>query len=222
MTQDVSRRAVLGGGLMAGGMLLIPGPSLAAGLLNGTGLTRLIGDASDRALTKLALPDGFYRDPAIRIMLPGTGGSLAKKLLQGGDRLGLTTKLSKSLNDAASLAAGEAKPIFRSAINSLKLTDVPGIVTERTGGTSYIERTAGTELGAKVRPLITNALTKVGPFDELARLGSTGKLLGTLGLSGDSLVDNVTRQAMRGIFSYMGAEEAALRSNPGSILDKIL
>lgn len=221
MTDHISRRAMLGGGLMTGGLLLIPHHVLAAGMLDGIGLNKLIGNASDNALTKLAQPDGFYRDTAIRIMLPGTGGKLAKKLLQGGDRLGLTTKLSKSLNDAASLAAGEAKPIFRNAISGLKLSDVPGIVTEKTGGTNYLERSAGIELGGKMRPLIANALTNVGAFDQLSRLGSTGKLLGNFGLSGDSLIDNVAKQAMRGIFTYMGAEEAALRSNPAGLLGKV-
>ncbi len=222
MTQEFSRRAALGGGLALGGMLILPASANAAGLLDGLGLTKLLGNASDSALTKLALPDGFYRDTAIRILLPGTGGKLARKLMKGGDKLGLTTKLTKSLNDAASLAAGEAKPVFKSAISGLKITDVPGIVADKTGGTNYLERTAGVDLGTKVRPLIATALGKVGAFDQLAKLGSAGSLLGSLGLSSDTLTDHVTKQAMHGIFSYMGSEEAALRGNPTKILGKIL
>lgn len=222
MTQEFSRRAALGGGLALGGMLILPASANAAGLLDGLGLTKLLGNASDSALTKLALPDGFYRDTAIRILLPGTGGKLARKLMKGGDKLGLTTKLTKSLNDAASLAAGEAKPVFKSAISGLKVTDVPGIVADKTGGTNYLERTAGVDLGSKVRPLIATALGKVGAFDQLAKLGSAGSLLGSLGLSSDTLTDHVTKQAMHGIFSYMGSEEAALRGNPTKILGKIL
>ena len=220
MTQEFSRRTALIGGLAAGGTLLLPARAMA-GLLDGLGIAKLLGNASDSALTKLAAPDGFYRDAAIRIMLPGTSGKLAKKLLKGGDKLGLTTKLTKSLNDAASLAAGEAKPVFRSAISGLKLSDVPGIVSEKTGGTNYLERTAGVELGSKVRPLVATALTKVGAFDQLAKLGSAGSLLSSLGITGDKLTDSVTNQAMRGIFSYMGTEEAALRADPGKILGKV-
>lgn len=222
MAQEYSRRAALGGGLAISAGFWVPGNALAAGLLDGLGLTKLLGNASDSALTKLAEPDGFYRDMAIRIMLPGTSGKLAKKLLNGGDKLGLTTKLTKSLNDAASLAAGEAKPVFKSAISGLKITDVPGLLTEKTGGTNYLERTAGVELGTKVRPLIASALGKTGAFDQLAKLGSAGSLLGSLGISGDKLTDSVTSQAMKGIFNYMGTEEAALRSNPGKVLGKIL
>ena len=73
MTDIWTRRAALGGMMATGGLVLMPGPA-AAGLLDGLGLTKLLGNASDSALTKLALPDGFYRDTAIRILLPGTGG----------------------------------------------------------------------------------------------------------------------------------------------------
>jgi hypothetical protein len=221
MTDMWTRRAALSGVMATGGLMLMPGQA-AASLLDGLGLTKLLGNASDSALTKLALPDGFYRDTAIRILLPGTTGKLARRLMQGGEKLGLTTKLTKSLNDAASLAAGEAKPVFRIAISGLKITDVPGIVATKTGGTNYLERTAGVELGTKVRPLIVTALTKVGAFDQLAKLGSAGSLLGALGLSNDKLTDSVTQQAMKGIFTYMGSKEAALRGNPGKILGKVL
>lgn len=222
MTQDISRRAALGGGLAIGAGMIVPASTWAAGLLDGLGLTKLLGNASDSALTKLAEPDGFYRDVAIRILLPGTSGKLARKLMKSGDKLGLTTKLTKSLNDAASLAAGEAKPVFRSAISGLKITDVPGLVTDKRGGTSFLERTAGAELGTKVRPFVAAALGKVGAFDQLAKLGSAGSLIGSLGLTTDRLTEHVTGQAMRGIFSYMGTEEAALRSDPGKILGKVL
>jgi hypothetical protein len=209
MTEFWTRRAAIEGILMSGAVAGFA-TSGTAGLLDGLGLT------------KLALPDGFYRDTAIRILLPGTTGKLARKLMKSGDKLGLTTKLTKSLNDAASLAAGEAKPVFRNAISGLKLKDVPGIVADKTGGTNFLERTAGVELGTKVRPLIATALTKVGAFDQLAKLGSAGSLLSSLGISSDKLTDSVTQQAMRGIFNYMGTEEAALRGDPTKILGKVL
>ncbi len=221
MTEFWTRRAAMEGLLMSGAVAGFATRG-TAGLLDGLGLTKLLGNASDSALTKLALPDGFYRDTAIRILLPGTGGKLARKLMQGGDKLGLTTKLTKSLNDAASLAAGEAKPVFRNAISGMKITDVPGLVADKRGGTSFLERTAGADLGTKVRPLISTALGKVGAFDQLAKLGSAGSLLGALGLSSDKLTDHVTQQAMHGIFSYMGSEEEALRGNPTKILGKVL
>jgi hypothetical protein len=193
-----------------------------ANILDGLGVTKLLGNASDGALTKLSAPDGFYRDTAIRILLPGAKGKFARKLMSSGDKLGLTTKLTKSLNDAASLAANEAKPVFRSAINGLKLSDVPDLALNKQGGTQFLQRTAGVDLQGKVRPLIATALTKVGAFDQLAKLGKSSSLLGALGISNEKLTDSVSEQAMKGIFNYMGSEEAALRGNPGKLLGKIL
>ncbi len=210
------RRLFLIGG--AASSLLLAGAA-QAGVLDGLGLNKILGNASDGALDKLAQPDGFYRDTAIRILLPGAKGKLASKLMGAGDKLGLTNKLTKSLNDAASLAAGEAKPIFRNAISGLKLTDVPGIAMKKDGATNYLKQSASTDLLAKIRPLVGGALGKVGAYDQMTRLSKAGGLLSALGLSNDKLTDSVSNQALNGIFSYIGKEEAQLRGNP---LGKIL
>ena len=194
--------------------------------LSASSLKSMLGNASDKALDKLAAPDGFYRDLAVRILLPGTKGKLATKLMSSGDKLGLTTKLTKSLNDAASLAAGEAKPLFRKSVDSLSWTDVPGIALKNDGATQYLRTSAGSDLQAKIKPLVTSALGKFGAFNQLGKLGKTASLLGLNNLSQDGLTDSVTQQAMNGIFSYIGKEEAGLRGNTvgvaKSVLDAVL
>lgn len=209
------RLFVLGGAASS----LLVGSMAQASILDGLGLSKILGKASDGALDKLALPDGFYRDTAIRVLLPGAKGKLASKLMGAGDKLGVTNKLTKSLNDAASLAAGEAKPIFRNAISGLKLTDVPGIALKNDGATNYLKQSASADLLSKIRPLVGGALGKVGAFDQLTKLTKTGGIMGLLGLTNDKLTDSVSNQALNGIFSYIGKEEAGLRSNP---LGKIL
>jgi hypothetical protein len=218
---NITRRAAMRGALAFAAIGGMAGRGMA-GILDGLGITKLLGNASDSALTKLSAPDGFYRDTAIRILLPGAKGKFARKLMASGDKLGLTTKLTKSLNDAASLAANEAKPIFRSAISGLKLSDVPGIAASKDGGTQYLQKSAGDDLRGKIRPLIAGALTKVGAFDQLSKFSKSSALLGTLGISNEKLTDSVADQAMKGIFKYMGTEEANLRANPGKILGKVL
>jgi hypothetical protein len=207
-----TRRSAIKGALACGVAVLATGP-LRAGLLDGKSLKSMLGNASDGALNKLGVPGSFYADTAIRILLPGTTGKLASKLMRTGDKLGLTTKLTKSLNDAAGLAALEAKPVFRKAVDGLSFADVPGIVGKSDGATQYLKSSAGSELSTKVRPLITAALTKVGAFDQLGKLGKTSALLGIGNLNNDTLTDSVTKQALNGIFNYMGKEEAGLRGN---------
>lgn len=181
-----------------------------------TGVKSLLSNASDGALDKLSKPGAFYADKAVRVLLPGPLKK-ATKILRFTSKAGLTKDITKSLNDAAGMAALEAKPVFRSAIDNLTLTDGVGIMTGGgTGGSDYLRKTSGEELALKIRPLVEKALGDVGAYKQIEGLGSLSALgsLGGLDLSRDGLTDSVTEQAMDGIFSYIGAEETNFRKNP--------
>jgi hypothetical protein len=196
------------------------GQKARTGKTTGGSVKGLLGNASDSALDQLSRPGAFYSDQAVRILLPGPLQK-AIKLMSLTDKAGLTNNLTRSINDAAGLAAQEAKPVFRSAIDSMTLTDGVGIVTGgETGGTQYLRRTSGDVLRQKMRPLVSDALGRTGALrqlDSLGRGGGTGGMLGALAgidLSRDGLIESVTDQAMAGIFTYIGREEANFRKNP--------
>lgn len=214
----IARRMLLAGaaGLAVAGLI----PSALAKAAK-PGVKGLIANASDNALDRLAQPGAFYADTAVRILLPGASGKFASKLLGAGDKLGLTAGLTKSLNDAGGKAAGEAKPIFRAAIDNLGWNDVPSLVSKRDGATRYLQSSAGGLLGDKVRPLIAGALDEVGAYRQLDQLSGSSQLLSIAGISHDGLTNSVTDQALKGIFLYMGNEEAALRRDPGRLLKGI-
>ena len=227
------RRAMLAavGASMALGFAV---PLRAAGL--GGSLGALLGQASDSSLDRLGQPGAFYNDAAVRIALPligklggtpagGAGGGLGGtllSLLDKGQQLGLTDNLVRKLNDAAGAAAKEAKPIFRSAIGKLSLTDVPGIATQRDGATQYLRTSAGADLTAKLRPLVDRGLAGVGALKELDRISASSSLLRSAGLTRDRISGSVTEQALNGIFRYIAAEEGRLRDNPVGALGGLL
>ena len=214
----IARRMLLAGAM--GMTVLVQAPWAFAKLPSG-GVKGLIGGASDGALDKLAQPGAFYRDTAVRILLPGAGGKLASKLFGVGDKLGLTTNLTKSLNDAGGQAAGEAKPIFRAAINNLRWSDAPALVSKQDGATRYLQTNATDTLFGKVSPLIGSALENVGAYRQLDQLAKGNSLMASAGLTRDGLTKSVTDQALKGIFHYMANEEAALRRNPAGLLKGI-
>lgn len=225
----LDRRAVVAA--LGTGVMLLPLTARAQVLGNlgvGSGLSSLLGKASDSALDKLATPGAFYADPAIRIMLPlvgGAGGTIGK-LLGGAEKLGLSDGITRKLNDAAGLAAKEAKPVFRAAIDQLKLSDVPGIVGQNDGATQYLRRSSGEVLKGKFRPLVDAALVKVGAFGAVDKLARSNSLVRAAGLSRDKLGNSVTDQALNGIFRYIAGEEGKLRSDPlgkaGGLLKGVL
>lgn len=193
-------------------------PAVAQGIASP--MTSLLGQASDSALTKLAKPGAFYADDAVRIALPGPLKK-ASGLLRLADQSGLTNGLSKSLNDAAGMAADQAKPIFRAAISRMTLKDGVGIIGKSDGATTYLRQSAGVDLSAKILPIVSAALGKTGAFAQLDKVGSSGLLSG-VGISRDGLTKSVTDQTMDGIFKYMSAEEERMRANPLSLGKKLL
>lgn len=207
-------------GLAFATSVTIAPPLTSPAAAQSSGVSNLLAGASDNALDKLAQPGAFFADEAVRILLPGPLQK-ASKLLRFTSKSGLTKDLTKSMNDAASLAAKEAKPIFREAINGLSLTDGVGIATKKNGATNYLMESSGDSLREKIRPLVVKAMGDVGAFDQLGKLSSAGPVA-KLGISNDNLTDHVTEKAMDGIFKYMAAEENKVRKNPLKTLGGIL
>jgi hypothetical protein len=210
--RSLDRRSVLEGfaGLVIAGLAA---PASARGL----GLGSILGRASDSALDRLAQPGAFYNDEDIRIGLPlvgNVGGGALSALARANRRLNLLDGLTRKINHAAGVAAREAKPIFRAAIDELSLADVPGIARQSDGATQYLYQSAGDELHAKLYPLVDDALGHTGVYRELGRLNDRHSFLGLAGLDRDGLSNSVTSQALDGIFRYIGSEEAKLRANP--------
>jgi hypothetical protein len=219
-----SRRRLMGA-MGATGLLGWYEPAMAAGLGSlsvGGALVGLLGRASDSALDQLAKPGAFFADPAVRIGLPAVArsvgggglGNLLGQALDAGEKLGLTDGLVRRMNDAAGVAAGAAKPVFRAAIAKLTLADIPDLVTHSDGASQYLRKSSGEMLTGKLRPLVDGALGKLGALAELDRLCKNPLVADVVGLSKSALAKTVTEQAMNGIFQYIGHEEGKLRANP--------
>lgn len=197
------------------------------------GLADILAKASDSALDKLAVPGAFYGDEDIRIKLPLIGdlgdlgglGDLASRasgLFGRKKKVDLLGGLTRTINDAAGLAAGEAKPIFRESIGELSITDAPGIISKKDGATRYLEESSGDTLQSKLRPLVDTSMTELGAYEQLDKLGESSSLIAQAGLTSDRLGQSVTEQALKGIFSYIATEEANFRDNPLDKVDGIL
>jgi len=209
MTFTIERRWFIAG--LGATALSLP----LAGEAQANVLTDILGKASDSALDRLGAPGAFYNDKDIRVGLPFLGGGSVMNSLAG---IGLFDGLIRRLNDAASAAAGIAKPVFRESIDKLSLSDLPGLVRENDGATRYLKESAGDTLHGKLRPLVDTALGNAGAYRKFDKLSNRTSLLSGAGITHDVLGKSVTEQALSGIFKYIGNEEARLRADP---LDKV-
>ncbi|MBV7265944.1 DUF4197 domain-containing protein [Erythrobacter ani] len=221
----IGRRALIAGAAATSLLAAMPSRASAQG---GLGLFSILGQATDSALDKLAQPGAFYNDEAIRIALPIIGdmgsraGGLLGSILGGGNRLGILGDVTRSINDAAGIAAGEAKPIFRDAIDDLSFSDAPGIIRQDDGGTQYLRQSSNDRLHARLEPLVDGALQELGVYSAFDGLAGEHSFIRDAGLNRQSINRSVTDQGLDGIFAYIGSEERGFRQNPlrglGSLL----
>jgi len=181
--------------------------SPAFGQISGDGLKEMLGKASDGALDRLSQPGAFSADDAIRIALPGAGKGVGD-LMNMASKAGLGGDINGSLNRAAEAAASQAKPIFRAAIDKVSFKDAVGIVRGgNTGATDYLKSSTGSEIKAKLLPLIKAALEKTGVLKQASQLK-------VFGMDETKLTDYVTGKTSDGIFTYVGREETKARQDP--------
>lgn len=234
MSSSTSRRRFIAGASLLGAISLVPAAANAQGLgdlLGGIGrgggiggglnLSSLLGNATDKALDKLALPGAFYGDEEVRIGLPivgnlGKRGGLFGSILGGASRLGVLDGITRQMNDAAGVAAGEAKPIFRDAIDELSFDDAPSIIREEDGGTQYLRSSANDRLHSRLEPLVDGALERAGIYKTFDGLADQHSFIRRAGLDRAKINRSVTDQGLDGIFSYIGTEERGFRKNPVS------
>lgn len=219
--------------------------SVSSGLTNqdiveGLKTALLVGtDSSVKFTSKI---DGFYKDAAIKIMLPPE----AKRIYDNRNNsllrvAGFDQKIEEAilaLNRAAEDAASEAGPIFKNAIKNLTiaegLTILGGknpLTTESTSGfdstaaTSYLYSTTYSDLNRAFSPKINVSLNKV-----LVGNLSPNQIWNTLTHNYNTIANNsfgllepvqntdlgnyVTEKALDGLFYKVGQEERKIRQDP--------
>ena len=221
----LNRRTAIAGFTAGCGLLVLPVAARAQFGSEGLNLSAILGKATDSALDKLAQPGAYFNDEDIRIGLPIVGGGssgLLGSIMSGASKLGVLDGVTRQINDAAGIAAGEAKPIFRDAIDNLSFSDAPGIMKENDGGTQYLRNSSNDALHAKLSPLIDSALESLGVYKTFDGLAEQHSFIGQAGLNRETINTSVTDQGLDGIFNYVGKEEAEFRKDPVGNVTKSL
>jgi hypothetical protein len=190
--------------------------------------------ATQRTVSRVGKPDGYLKDPAIHIPLPGYLET-AKKGLGAVGASGPLDDLELRMNRAAEAAAPKALNIFSDAIAKMTVSDAKGIVTgPNDAATQYFKRTTTSPLTQAFRPIVDRSLADAGAVqayhaaaDKVASGGSLGALGGALGQGGQGAAGFdfngfVVDKALAGLFHYVGQEEAAIRTNPAARSTELL
>lgn len=179
-----------------------------------SGLKEALTKGVQNGTTKLSAVDGFFKDAAIKILLPAEAQKVEKTLRNVG--MGsLVDSAILSMNRAAEDAAKGAAPIFVSAIKDMSIQDAWGLLKGGdTSATSYLRTKTTSPLTAAFKPVIETSLAKVGATKHWNTLVTAYNKVPLVSKINPDLSAYVTEKALTGIFIQVGQEEKSIRQDP--------
>lgn len=178
-----------------------------------SGLKEALSLGAEKSGDRLSAIDGFFKDAAVKILLPKEVQNVESKMRMLG--MGkLVDNAILSMNRAAEDASKSAAPIFLSAIRQMTVTDALNILRGAdTAATGYLRKTTTTELTDSFKPVIEASLKKVDATKYWKDVFTTYNRFSSKPVDTD-INSYVTSKALDGIFHYVAQEEINIRKNP--------
>ena len=180
------------------------------------GLREALNNGISKQVTKLTATDGFYRNEAVKILLPEE----LRKVDAGLRKIGLSSLADeglKVLNRAAEDAVKEATPIFVDAVRNMTFMDAKSILMgNESSATNYLQNSTSTALYGKFNPVIKSSFTKVGADKVWTNIITKYNSIPLVNKVNPDLTNYVTNQAMKGVFKMVAVEEKNIRTNISS------
>jgi hypothetical protein len=181
----------------------------------GSALKQALELSSIKSADKLSVVNGFFKNAAIKILLPPEAQK-AEKTLRSLGMGKLCDDAILSLNRAAEDAVIQAKPIFVSAIKKMTLKDVTNILLgEQDAATQYFKLTTTTELTEKFQPVIQTSLNKVNATRYYTLLANSYNKVPFVRKINPDIANYATQKAIDGLFVEIAAQELSIRKNLG-------
>jgi len=177
------------------------------------GLKEALDNGIEKQVSKLTVTDGFFKNEAVKILLPEELQAVDKKLRQIG-LSSLADEGLKVLNRAAEDAVKEATPIFVDAVKQMSFNDAKNILMgNNTAATTYLQSSTSTALYGKFNPVIKNSFSKVGADKVWANIITKYNSIPFVNKVNPDLTDYTTNKAMDGVFKMIAVEEQNIRGN---------
>ncbi|MDN3674086.1 DUF4197 domain-containing protein [Flavobacterium branchiarum] len=178
-----------------------------------SGLKEALDKGIAKQVTKLTATDGFYKNEAVKILMPEELQKVDATLRKFG--LGsLADEGIKVLNRAAEDAVKEATPIFVSAVKNMSINDAKSILLgKENAATTYLESSTTTSLYSKFNPVIKESFSKVGADEIWSNIITKYNGLPFVKKVNTDLTDYTTTQALAGVFKMIAVEEKTIRTD---------
>jgi len=178
-----------------------------------SGLKQALEMGVSSGVDLLSKDGGYFKDQAVRILLPEELQKVDKTLRSVG--LGsLADQGLKVLNEAAENAVSQAKPIFLSAIRNMTFTDAMNILKgNNTEATTYLKNSTYSSLETAFAPKVQASLSEVGADKVWENIINKYNQIPLVKPVEPNLTKYVTQQAINGLFVKVGDKEKEIRTN---------
>jgi hypothetical protein len=178
-----------------------------------SGLKEALNNGITKEVAKLTATDGFFKNQAVKILLPAELQKVDKGLRSIG--LGsLADEGIKLLNRAAEDAVKEAAPIFVDAVRNMTVMDARTILMGNdNSATLFLQNSTTTALYGKFNPVIQKSLSKVGADAAWKNLITKYNAIPLTANVNPDLNDYVTQKTLEGVFKMIAVEEKDIRNN---------
>lgn len=188
----------------------------------GNGLKEALNNGITKQVSKLTATDGFFKNEAVKILLPEELQKVDKTLRDIG-LSNLADEGLKVINRAAEDAVKEATPIFVDAVKQMTFNDAKNILMgDDRSATSYLQNTTSNALYTKFNPVIKNSFSKVGADKVWNQIITKYNSIPLVKKVNPDLTDYTTNKSMDGVFKMIAVEEKDIRNNFASRTSDLL
>jgi Protein of unknown function (DUF4197) len=196
-----------------GGLAQLGGPSEST---IASGLKEALQVGTEHAVKATGSPDGYFRNQAIKILMPEQLQVVEKGLRA----VGYGPQVDEfvlSMNRAAERAAPAAKPIFWDAITAMSIADARQILGGGpTAATEYFQAKTTDKLTTAFQPIVAQAMNEVGVTRQYQDLVGRFQAIPFAKSTAFDLDHYVVSKALAGLFYMVGEEEKKIRTNPAA------
>jgi hypothetical protein len=186
-----------------------------------SGLRDALRVATDTTTKTLSAAGGYFKNEAIKIIMPEEALK-AEKTLRNIGAGALVDKAILSMNSAAENAASEVGPIFLTAIKQMTLKDGLSILKGGdNAATNFLKNATTQALIEKMKPVIQSSLQKVNAEKAWTAVFSKYNMASAQKVNTD-LTAYVTQKALDGMFYNIALQEQKIRKDPAAQVTDIL
>jgi len=187
-----------------------------------SGLKEALQIGTGNAVQSTGKLDGYFKNEAIKILMPEKMRTLEKGLRSVGQGAKVD-EFVLSMNRAAEKAAPLAKDIFISAIKQMTFDDAKKILAgSDTAATEFFKTKTTASLTTAFTPIVQKTTEEVGVTKQYKDLSARAQSIPFLKSQTLDVDQYIVGKALDGLFFMVAEEEKKIRKNPAARVTTLL